>query len=410
MQSYVSRFARRTPLPQPTDEFDKNSLPDPELNPLLNPLLAAHMGRWAEVYFTNPPEKRGQAVAELIRELQSIPLAEPDAEQVASVSILDEETGERREMEMAEAPNTSSPTLEPGHTCGACGYDNSPGQRFCGMCGEALLTSPPPQVEENVVPTDSGWNESESSHGSEFVEYENPPAIPSAARESEPIPEPAWALPQESLPRFAVEAAPSPYRYRLYVGAVVAILLTVLVYMAWRGSEALSSNASSQPTLPAAVPAVQPAPAASTQQSAKPNVVAEDDASSVQSQSQRQPDTSRKEQGAAPRPAAEIVPVSGASPDLAIETTGAEDLATAEKYLTGSSGTARNSSEAAEWMWKAMGKGNVAAMMALADLYLKGDGVTKSCDQAHVLLDAAARKGSRAAAERLRHLQAFGCE
>jgi TPR repeat protein len=49
-------------------------------------------------------------------------------------------------------------------------------------------------------------------------------------------------------------------------------------------------------------------------------------------------------------------------------------------------------------------------MMALADLYLKGDGVTKSCDQAHVLLDAAARKGSRAAAERLRHLQAFGCE
>jgi hypothetical protein len=49
------------------------TLPDPELNPLLNPLLAAHMGRWAEVYFTTPPEKRAQAVSELVRELTNNP-------------------------------------------------------------------------------------------------------------------------------------------------------------------------------------------------------------------------------------------------------------------------------------------------------------------------------------------------
>ncbi len=42
---------------QPEDESKTGTLPDPELNPLLNPLLAANMGRWAEVYFTNPPEK-----------------------------------------------------------------------------------------------------------------------------------------------------------------------------------------------------------------------------------------------------------------------------------------------------------------------------------------------------------------
>ena len=35
-----------------------STLPPPELNPLLNPVLADHMGRWAQVYFTSPPEKR----------------------------------------------------------------------------------------------------------------------------------------------------------------------------------------------------------------------------------------------------------------------------------------------------------------------------------------------------------------
>jgi TPR repeat protein len=57
-----------------------------------------------------------------------------------------------------------------------------------------------------------------------------------------------------------------------------------------------------------------------------------------------------------------------------------------------------------------VGKGNLAATVTLSDLYLRGDGVPKNCDQGHLLLDAAARKGSTGAAERLRHLQAFGCQ
>ncbi|MFZ1998769.1 MAG: hypothetical protein WA239_21395, partial [Candidatus Sulfotelmatobacter sp.] len=60
-------------MAQPTDEPNVRILPDPELNPLLNPLLGAHMGRWAEVYFTTPPEKRAQAVSELVRELMKNP-------------------------------------------------------------------------------------------------------------------------------------------------------------------------------------------------------------------------------------------------------------------------------------------------------------------------------------------------
>ncbi|MDQ1389767.1 MAG: hypothetical protein QOF56_3221, partial [Acidobacteriaceae bacterium] len=64
-------------MAHPRDKFDEETLPDPELNPLLNPVLAAHMGRWAEVYFTSPPEKRGQAVSDLIRELKDKPPEEP---------------------------------------------------------------------------------------------------------------------------------------------------------------------------------------------------------------------------------------------------------------------------------------------------------------------------------------------
>jgi TPR repeat protein len=85
-------------------------------------------------------------------------------------------------------------------------------------------------------------------------------------------------------------------------------------------------------------------------------------------------------------------------------------MATAAKYLSGTQGIPRDSREAASWLWKAVGKGNPAATMALSDLYLRGDGVPKSCDQARLLLDAAARKGQHAAAERIRNLQAFGCQ
>ena len=41
---------------------------------------------------------------------------------------------------------------------------------------------------------------------------------------------------------------------------------------------------------------------------------------------------------------------------------------------------------------------------------LDGSGVPKNCDQGRVLLDAAAIKGNKEAADLLRNLQAFGCE
>ena len=59
-------------MPQPQEKTPDGitELPNPELNPLLNPMLGRNLGRWAEVYFTSPPEKREEAVGELLRELK----------------------------------------------------------------------------------------------------------------------------------------------------------------------------------------------------------------------------------------------------------------------------------------------------------------------------------------------------
>ena len=69
----------------------------------------------------------------------------------------------------------------------------------------------------------------------------------------------------------------------------------------------------------------------------------------------------------------------------------------------------RDSSEAARLLWKAVRKQNAAAEVLLSDLYLRGDGVPQSCDQARLLLVAAAKRGAPQAAEELRNLESRGC-
>ncbi len=62
-------------MPQPARHPESpGSLPRPELNPLMNPLLGENLGRWAEVYITTPAEKREDAIRELLRELEAKPV------------------------------------------------------------------------------------------------------------------------------------------------------------------------------------------------------------------------------------------------------------------------------------------------------------------------------------------------
>jgi Sel1 repeat-containing protein len=392
------------PVPHPTDESEANALPDPELNPLLNPLLAAHMGRWAEVYFTNPPEKRERAVSELLRELEN---ASPPAP--ASVQVIDDERWKRKN-QMAEAPDLSPATAEYLRICSACAYNNSAGQRFCGMCGAPLQILPEaqiPPVAEAVPISGASWSEHEPSPDGNSVEYAIEPSGSSAGGTHEAR-ERFWPLRGKDLLDIGAESEPVRYRYRLYVGVVLAILVAVGVYMAWRGTEALSGVTAPQSASSAqAIPPAQSVPAASAQQASatRSTLPGGDPTASVQSQA-----NAREDQAADAQAAPRIVPVAAGSTGITSEPGGAEEFATAMKYLNGNPGVTRDSREAAQWLWKAVGKGNLAATMALSDLYLRGDGVPKSCDQARLLLDAAARKGGTAAAALLRNLQAFGCE
>lgn len=61
-------------------------------------------------------------------------------------------------------------------------------------------------------------------------------------------------------------------------------------------------------------------------------------------------------------------------------------------------------------LWIAVENGDTSAEIVLANHYASGDGVDKNCDQARVLLQAAAKHGSEAATKSLAQLAASGCQ
>lgn len=70
--------------------------------------------------------------------------------------------------------------------------------------------------------------------------------------------------------------------------------------------------------------------------------------------------------------------------------------------------SASDAAATAVWLWKATAKGNPDAPVRLADMYIKGDGVPRSCEQAMVLLKSAAGKENARARSRLGSLYATG--
>jgi len=103
--------------------------------------------------------------------------------------------------------------------------------------------------------------------------------------------------------------------------------------------------------------------------------------------------------------AAAFAPASAPSP--APVDTGQAELTAAQQILRRGKEMG-NPAEAVGLLWAAVEKGNTRAEVLLADLYLQGLGVAKSCDQARVLLTAAAKK-SKDAQELLVQLGNAGC-
>ena len=69
----------------------------------------------------------------------------------------------------------------------------------------------------------------------------------------------------------------------------------------------------------------------------------------------------------------------------------------------------QSGTEQVQTLWAGVSQGNTDAEVALARLYLIGKGVTKSCEQAKVLLSVAAKKGNVEAIDKLSQLKRQGC-
>jgi hypothetical protein len=66
--------------------------------------------------------------------------------------------------------------------------------------------------------------------------------------------------------------------------------------------------------------------------------------------------------------------------------------------------------DSVETLWGAVQAGSVSAEVSLAERFARGAGVNKNCDQAKVLMKAAADKGNREARLRLYELETGGCQ
>jgi hypothetical protein len=485
------------------------TLPRAELNPLLNPLLGANMGLWAEVYFRNPPENREQAVLDLLQELKNknqnpaaayraaagssvagcSPASNPapiyraedrvqdytvvQPASPAQISLTRSSYSEPISTLYPKDPSRDfsepQPLREtlPSSVCPQCGYERA-NQRFCGMCGTPLHRELENEHSDEV-PRTPGFSASELSHVQQLaeslvtqnvrqdqdqntlrrqseVELERfEPEIlaskvfePSRAQEFSTIRDRRGQDSDISglLRSLGGESEAQPQHRGFMVAGVVVVVLT-LGYFGWKSAQtpgtflnakldAITTSHSeptpgSQATDQTAVATPQSDAATQTPvqngrdrgSSTSPTNASSSNAASSgrNAKSAASASESAKTTGLASIPKDASVRSSGnePQPELSGTASGNEELAMAQKYLDGSAGT-KNDSEAAQWLWKAVSKRNLPATMLLADMYLRGTGVSKNCDQARILLDAAAARGAKDAAFRLRNIQSFGCQ
>jgi TPR repeat protein len=352
--------------------------PKSDLNPLLNPVLEQNLGRWAQVYFTNPPETRERAVMDLLRDLEN-----PAPRNAAAAPA-------------SESADASAPGLETT-VCAICRGENRGQQKFCGHCGTPLR---PPQ------------------RAASFAEPE-PETLSVLGLSSAPGPQEEKDLDflrEKSFEKAYYEPESGSHR-GLY--AAVVILLAGATYFGW---PFLRAHFPSSPQTASAVRS-QPAPQA-------PSAVSMPPESTPATEAVR-PAPSAPQKSAAPEPERDQPEISGAAPvntpppksaqtvpdsrpatvTLASDSQssrgtadGTQELLLAQRYLKAGH-TPTNTAAAARWLWRSVSKQNGQAALLLADLYERGDGVSKSCDQARILAGSAVKKGLPGAALKLRTIE-----
>lgn len=286
-------------------------------------------------------------------------------------------------------------------TCPACGHENPTSHKYCGSCGATLLRGSQAAAQE-PEPEEHREEFSREPEDERHESRHDPQPFESSITNPHELSLFRSFRPSDGTEDDWYEEQRSPYR--VYIAVVLAILIGGLAYMAWRTSKSGTQNAHEAP--PAPVTDNNPAPAANAPaKQADANVPKSQPAANLPAASPEPPaETAKANKPASPDKEAARPSAEPAHPQTQVDN-GSTELAQAQRYLG-----AHDNADAATWLWKSIAKHNGQATVLLADLYLKGDGVAKNCDQARVLLDSAARKGVSGAGERLRNLPAFGCQ
>lgn len=236
--------------------------------------------------------------------------------------------------------------------------------------GEITLPASPPSSTANlaVVPPfgEVRFSEGPTTKTPESVASE--PAVPEVSVSADQAP----LIPLE---RF-VSATRSQFLRGLLLGVVITAVVGILVLIF-----ALRSQ-------PKANEREAPAPSSSTNPGA--------DSSSPSAKPELAP------QSRAIGPAAPSKSPSGKSPSDSPSSTAAPSLSSASAHP-------KLSPLTPDQLWEAVQSGNAKAAVALADLYLHGDGVPANCAQARILLQFAAQKNNAEGARKSRELDKSGC-
>jgi hypothetical protein len=403
---------------------------EPELSPLHNPILAEHLDQWARVYAAAAPESRTQALQQLLYDLK---------EKGASGQLTDMRPEELAPAWVAQPVEIS---------CPQCGKIKEPGQKFCGFCGTEFGTAQDEDEPEAVAPRFTATARPSSVRSSSVSPSSEPALYPT--RELDSLRELSF-----STIYGADESSGNGWRYTI-VTLVVLLCLGAIGYLQWHTqilaewnkitAPNSAANAPQQANAPISNPETPSpqqaanAPAAQTPENPAPaspepaNAAAEKSAESPNpqgsdTQANNAPvnaaeknskpndnvphaDSDNESESAAAAKLPSKEPITAAAKrepeDTSFVDNGSAELATAQNYLNGTYGS-RNSAQAATWLWKAVSKQNSNALVLLSDLYARGDGVSKNCDQARLLLVAAAKKGAADAGPKLRNFEMNGC-
>jgi len=111
-----------------------------------------------------------------------------------------------------------------------------------------------------------------------------------------------------------------------------------------------------------------------------------------------------------PTPSSPTSPSAGGGPNAS--NVSDRSVSVLERQNAGAAKPEPNWSEtdSVEALWGAVQAGSVSAEVSLAERFARGAGVNKNCDQAKVLMKAAAEKGNREARLRLYELESGGCQ